>query len=299
MAIAAGSVRIGTSAGLLDAAGIEPPGHRGHDVVARAGRWAVLDGHQVVADDGRRTPPVEVSRLVCLAESGGGELLAGTADAHLYRLTEQTVERLVSLDDAESRERWYTPWGGPPAVRSVAVTGDGSVLVNVHVGGILRSVDGGGSWHATIDLDHDVHQVLAGSGPVLAACAVGLAVSTDDGRTWRVSDDGLEATYARAVAVSGDTVLLTASNGPMGERSAVYRRPVGRDVPFERCRNGLPEWFDGNIDTFWLDGGADGSAAFVSAEGDVYVSADEGSSWETVATGVAGPRWVSVAAGGG
>ena len=41
-------------------------------------------------------------------------------------------------------------------------TADGAViLANVHVGGILRSLDGGDSWLPTMDVDNDVHEVLA------------------------------------------------------------------------------------------------------------------------------------------
>ncbi|MGH9156724.1 MAG: WD40/YVTN/BNR-like repeat-containing protein [Acidimicrobiales bacterium] len=298
MATPAGTVRIGTSTGLVDAAGARPVAHRGQDVMAVAGAWAVVNGHEVVAEDGRRAPPVEVSRLACLAHldvgGGGDRMLAGTADAHLYRVSPRTVERLVSFDDAEGRHRWYTPWGGPPAARSIAVSEGGTVLVNVHVGGILRSTDDCRSWQATIDLDHDVHQVVAGPGFVLAACAAGLAVSDDDGRSWRIVDDGLAATYARAVAVSGETVLLSASTGPLGEQSGVYRRPLNSDQPFERCRAGLPEWFDGNIDTFWLDGRPDGTAAFTTAGGDIFTTADEGVTWEQMATRVPGPRCLAL-----
>lgn len=299
MAIPPTSVRVGTSTGLMGPAGGDRVAHDGHDVVALAGDWAVLDGRDVVAVDGRRAPPIEVSRVACLAGLAGGDLLAGTADAHLYRVNQQAVQRLVSFDDAEGRDRWYTPWGGPPAVRSLTATPAGTVLVNVHVGGILRSTDDCATWHATIDLDHDVHQVVAADGQVLAACAVGLAASRDDGRTWVVHDDGLDATYARAVARCGGWALLTASEGPMGERAALYRRPLDSDGPFERCRAGLPEWFDGNIDTFWLDGRADGAAAFATADGDVYATTDEGSTWEAVATGVAGLRCLALAPAAG
>jgi hypothetical protein len=289
------SVLIGTTTGLVDATAGRAVAHLGHDVVAVAGPWAVVNGHEVVAADGRRAPPIEAARVACLAQLGGGEVLAGTAGAHVYRAGDGTVERLVSFDDAEGRDRWYTPWGGPPAVRAIAVSPAGTVLANVHVGGILRSDDGCATWRATIDIDLDVHQVVAGDGPALAASAAGLAESRDDGLTWRVVDEGLESTYARAVAVSGGTVLLSASDGPMGERAALYRRPLTGGRPFERCRAGLPEWFEGNVDTFWLDGLPDGGAAFVSPGGQVYASADEGATWELLADAIAGPHCLSLA----
>ncbi|MGH9164973.1 MAG: WD40/YVTN/BNR-like repeat-containing protein, partial [Acidimicrobiales bacterium] len=130
---------VGTIAGLVDPDGLRPVAHEDREVLALAGPWALLDGREVMAGDGRSAPLVEVPRITCLAEMGDGRVLAGTAEAHLYRLDDGHVERLLSFDDAETRDDWYTPWGGPPAVRSVAVTAEGTLLANVHVGGILRS----------------------------------------------------------------------------------------------------------------------------------------------------------------
>jgi photosystem II stability/assembly factor-like uncharacterized protein len=204
--------------------------------------------------------------------------------------------RLEAFERAESRTQWYTPWGGPPDVRSVCTAPAGAILVNVHVGGILRSDDDGASWRATIDLDHDVHQVLALDDSVaVAACAFGLAASHDGGRNWAVRDEGLHATYGRAVAVAGDTVLLSASNGPQGRQAAVYRQPLPAEGPFERCRAGLPDGFDGNVDTFWLAGAPDGSAALATRAGEVYVSMDEGATWERAASGLPAVRCVALA----
>ena len=175
--------------------------------------------------------------------------------------------------------------GRAARLRSISTGPGGTILVNVHVGGILRSVDAGTSWAATIDIDTDVHQVLAlDGGRALAACAEGLATSDDDGATWTVVDDGLHATYARSVAVAGNTVLLGVSTGPDGDRAAVYRRPLGGAGALERCRVGLPEHLDGNIDTFRLVGEPDGTAAFCTPTGHLYVSADEGATWDLAAS---------------
>jgi len=154
------------------------------------------------------------------------------------------------------------------------------------VGGIPRSVDAGASWAPTIDIEADVHQVVAHPTQpdvVLAAGAVGLAVSVDGGSSWRIERDGLHATYARAVAVAGDRVLVSVSNGPRGGRGAVYRGGLEPGATFERCTEGLPEWFDGNIDSGWLD--ARGSeVAFGTGDGEVFVSQDAGERWTRAAT---------------
>ena len=278
-------VLVGTESGLVEAGSGRTVAHPGRDVGAMAGDWVVLDRRQLCGPGGALGPHLDGPPVTCIDSNPGPEPLVGTAEAHLFRMGDEPV-RVHGFDLAEGRGQWYTPWGGPPDVRSVCTLGSGTILVNVHVGGILRSDDDGANWRATIDLDHDVHQVLAADGWTVAACAHGLATSHDDGKSWDLHDEGLNATYSRAVAVSGGTVLLSTSLGPHGEQAALYRRPLGSGGPFERCHAGLPEDLGGNVDTFWLAGGADGSAAFATRSGQVHVSADEGATWEQAATGL-------------
>ena len=250
--------------------------------------WVVLDRNQIW-----RTSPDGWSHVVsqlnldveCLADTVAG-VIVGTSQAHLFRVVPPPtpLETVTGFDEVAGRDGWYTPWGGPPATRSISEDDD-AVYVNVHVGGIVRSRDAGETWEPTIDIDADVHKVWAGQRGVFAACALGLAVSRDGGESWSIDDEGLHSTYCRGVTVSGDTVLVSASDGPRGGRAAVYRRAVGGGGPFERCRTGLPEWFDGNIDSAWLDATPE-LAAFGTSDGRVFASADEGSTWEEMAAGL-------------
>jgi hypothetical protein len=193
------------------------------------------------------------------------------------------MSAVASFEEVDGRGRWYTPWGGPPDTRSISAS-DEAIYVNVHVGGIPCSDDGGRTWRPTIDVDADVHQTLAYDGLVLAAAAVGLAVSGDQGRSWTVRDEGLHATYLRAVAVAGDTVLVSGSRGPGGGQSGIYRGALAGG-PLERCREGLPEWFSSNIDTGCL-AARDDLAVFGTAEGSLFVSGDAGRRWELLAEGL-------------
>jgi hypothetical protein len=274
------TILVGTGSGLHRVA----DGHtelQDRAITALAWDYALVDG-KAVWRDGDWLGEVDGPGANCLLPLDGGVLL-GTAEAHLVRLPDGG--RVVAFDDAPERQRWYTPWGGPPDVRTLAAGPDGTLFANVHVGGILRSTDGGATWEPTLDIDLDVHQVLvAADGTVLAATAYGLAESTDSGHTWNVVDDGLPATYARAVAVAGDVVLLSASTGPDGRRAGVYRRPLHGGGPFRRTSIGLPGTFPGNVDTFCLV--ADGDRAAIGTfAGRVYASDDAGASWSTVAAG--------------
>jgi hypothetical protein len=269
----------------------------GHDIRALAPEsrqqlWAVVEGRQVWRRDGgwERVAAIEGLDATCLADTRAnpeGGILVGTSQARLARIgADARVEFLEAFDRAPGRDDWFTPWGGPPATRTITEDGE-NVYVNVHVGGVLRSRDQGATWEPTIDIGADVHQVATGAGRVYAAGARGLSVSADGGESWQLHDDGLHARYCRAVAICGDHVLLSASDGPNSSgRAALYRSELDA-TRFDRCRGGLPEWFRGNLDSGCVDALPDGSlAAFGSEDGEVNVSTDEGATWRRLASGL-------------
>ncbi len=249
--------------------------------------WAIVDRSEVwhAPEAGwRLVATLQGYQATCIAMTDA--IHVGSSNARLFRLAGETLEPVVAFDDAEGRSEWYTPWGGPPATRSLSEWGD-DVYVNVHVGGILHTGDQGPTWNPTIEIDADVHQVATAEGFVLAACAGGLATSLDHGATWTMRSEGLDAPYSRAVVVCGDTLLMSASNGPRGGRAAVYRADISAGA-FERCTAGLPGWFDDNIDTYHLDALNDGSfAAFGTSDGRIFGSEDAGSTWQEMASDLA------------
>ena len=168
------------------------------------------------------------------------------------------------------------------------------MLVNVHVGGVWREAPHG--WDGVVEVDADTHQVQADpdTGVVAVAAAVGYGQSDDDGRTWSWTAEGLHGPYCRAVAFADSAVLLSASTGPFTGKAAVYRRPLAAVGPFERCREGLPEWFDDNIDTGCL-AAAGALAVFGTETGEVYSSHDQGVTWELVARNLPPVRAVALA----
>ena len=269
----------------------------GRDVTAVSGLgWALLEGREVVhCEHGEWASYGEVpegAAATCI-DVGPHDVVLGTEGAGLLRRDDSGFTRLASFDQAPGRDEWYTPWGGPPDVRSVAVAEDGTLLVNVHVGGILRSDDGGATWEPTIDLHVDVHQVavVPGTSTAVAATGTGFATSTDGGRTWAMDQDRLHAAYLRAVAVAGDAVLVSASEGPGGGAAALYRRPVAGG-PFEQVGDGLPEDLGGNIDTGWVVAHGD-RVAVVLGDGSLHRSDDGGRRFSCVADGLPAPRWLA------
>src|SRR2546428_925541 len=250
--------------------------------------WAILDGTEVVHTAGVdwwfHVANLRGLRGNCIADTRAG-VIVGTSDAHLYRIAGKGLERVSSFARAPGRKEWFTPWGGPPDTRSITEDGD-TVYVNVHVGGVLRSTDHGESWQPTIEIEADIHRVTTGHGRVYAAGADGLSVSQDQGSTWTSSNDGLRGSYCRSVTVCGETVLVSAADGPRGGHSAIYRSDVeGRS--FERSTQGVPEWFKPNIDSLCLDAFPDGTlAAFGTQDGRLFASTDQGKSWSEIARGL-------------
>ncbi len=288
---------IGTREGLRDGEGASL-GLGGRSIRALAGRpdhaWMVVDGREVWRFKGGRAILAAAAgalsnpALTCALPSPTGVLI-GTDGAYLRRLDGATLDSVAGFDEADGREHWFTPWGGPPATRSLAIDEQGVLYANVHVGGVLRSDDDGETWQATaLDIREDAHQVIAPAGHdglLLAATARGLAVSRDRGDSWEMDARGLHATYARAVALSESTILLSVARGPGGQDAALYRRSLDGGEPFERCRDGLPDHFDGNIDTHTLV--ADGTeAAFAGPDGAIYGSEDSGRTWGRTLTGL-------------
>jgi hypothetical protein len=275
---------IGTADGLVGSDGGSWLAGREVTAIAPDGTgWLVLaDGDEVVRVHGD-----EVDLLGSVGEETGrcvlgtgGVVLVGTAHARLARVADGASAMVSSFDDADGRDGWYTPWGGPPDTRSLTASGDGTVFANVHVGGILRAVDPAGTWTPTIDIDSDVHQVLADPADalhVVAATALGLAETRDAGGSWTFVTDGLHASYARAVALDGDRLFLSASTGPRGGRAALYRRYAGASA-FERCEDGLDEWFPGNLDSHCV-AAAGGTVVIGTEDGRAFLSDDSGDTW--------------------
>ena len=115
--------------------------------------WSVLDRERIVALEQFDVTPL--ARLVTataqsLAVSPGGSLVVGLAGAHLLSVSaDGEVHELGSFDAVAGRDEWHNPAGPLPDLRSVAVSGADVWFAGVHVGGLWRSRDRGGSCRAS------------------------------------------------------------------------------------------------------------------------------------------------------
>jgi photosystem II stability/assembly factor-like uncharacterized protein len=244
-------------------------------VTALADGWAIRS-RRVLVDDSGDEQISFADKLTALTAAPRG-VFVGTSTGELLRY-DGSIHPVPGFDQVPGRDEWHAVGSSKPYVRSMSTSADGGVIfANVHVGGIPRSTDGGETWEPTIDVDSDVHQVLAHPERpelVVAAAAVGLAISRDAGASWTVRTKGLHGSYARAVAVSGDTVFLSASTGPFTHEGALYRGSLADDAPLER----VTDWLDGNVDSGRLAASGD-NVAFGDPDGRLYVSDDGGQTW--------------------
>ena len=183
----------------------ELEGHSVQQVTAdgRGGALAVVDGRSLQrrSPDGTWTTLASAdSQLRCCVASQAS-IYVGSDDARVFRVTDvpgaSELVELQSFQRVAGRETWRAGQAlvngklmGPPlGVRSISATLEGTLLVNVHVGGIPRSTDAGASWQPTIEVEADVHEVRAHPARpniVAAAAAAGFCLSRNGGATWSV-----------------------------------------------------------------------------------------------------------------
>lgn len=279
------SLLIGTTAGAYGLGLSEPVINdtRINHLARQAETWWAVDGKGRVHRDGEVVAQAEDGVALTCVQPVRDSFLVGATEARLYRGEGDELTLDEFFADAPGRDTWYTPWGAPADIRSMSLDTDGSIFINVHVGGILRYDNTGIA--STVDIDSDIHQVVAHPdrlGDVVAAGAYGVGYS-HNGHDFTFRDNGLHAPYCRAVAIIEDTLFVSTSTGPSTSDARLYKGQLTGGVLIQ-CSNGLPEKFTENLDTHCL---AVLDDVIYAGVGDtVWRSDDLGESWEEVASGL-------------
>ena len=255
---------------------------------------ALTNGDIILVKDGKTeqlTSGIEDSiESLALLEEARLNLLIGTEPPHIYRLKDDgsSAKRITSFDALEVRDKWDTPWGGPPAVRSLAITRDGGVYADIHVGSIMRSPDWGETWEpVTPTLHRDVHQVstcVASLERVYANTYRAVYISEDRGRSWLHRANDLDQRYGRAIVVNPqdrDCILATVSDGPQGTNvhGQLYRTEDAGNT-WVHVTEGFPPSTRHNINTFHVAFSPQG-LAWAVVDRKLYLSRDRGKCWTT------------------
>ena len=257
------------------------------EVIALAsGEIVLLSKDELQRISTRIEDPIE---SLAILHEGPLDLLIGTEGPHLYRLSGDAgaVQCIPSFEALDCRKEWYTPWGGPASVRSLACTKDGWVYADIHVGSIMRSSDRGDSWEpVTPDLYKDVHQVATcpeSDRRIYANTANAVYLSEDRGQSWLHRADGMRERYGRAIAVhptDPDCLLATASHGPGGDVQCQLYRSEDAGLTWTHVTEGFPTSTRKNIDTFHVAFSSEG-LAWAVVEATLFVSQNRGRSWES------------------
>ena len=162
--------------------------------------------------------------------------------------------------------------------------------VAIEAGALLRSEDAGETWRDRVPSGpKDTHSLavhLQDAARLHSAAGDGYFESVDGGDSWRRIVDGLKHQYCWSIAVSNvdpATVLLSASQSAYAahfEQSAssvVYRR-TGKE-PWRQVSNGLPGPQGLRIPVLAASIVEPG-VFYLSAEGAVYRSTDDGLHWQ-------------------
>lgn len=249
------------------------------------------------------------------ALDAGGALWCGTAPGGLFRSDDrgETWQMVDALWNVENRTQWNGGGLDQPAVHSICVDprDPRCVVVAVSSGGVWRTCDAGASWaphtkgmvmtHVPPELseapeNQDPHCVVQSpSHPDVFWCQhhMGIWHSDNDLASWTPLHPEVASSFGFPVAVH-PTDPRTAWFVP--SHSDQKRAPIDGRVIVTRTRNagasfevlatGLPQTHAYDLVLrHALDIAADGeSLAFGSTTGNLWVTADQGDHWHTVAS---------------
>ncbi len=244
-----------------------------------------------------------------------GLLWAGTIPGGLFRSTDRgnSWEMIRSLWDREERWQWFGGGKDHPGIHSVAVhpTNSRHITVGISCGGVWVSEDNGETWHCraegmraeymppeqagnpNVQDPHRVVQCRAHPEALWAQHHNGIFRSTNGGGSWEELHDVPPSSFGFAVVVHPDDPntawfvpgVKDECRVPVDGKLVVIRTRDGGQT-FATLNQGLPA--DHCYDIVFrhgLDIDATGQRlAMGSSTGSLWISEDNGDTWECVST---------------
>jgi photosystem II stability/assembly factor-like uncharacterized protein len=249
----------------------------------------------------------DVYSLACVRHDGRTRIYLGTEPAHIFYSDDLGLnwKELPALRSVPSVPQWKFP-APPHLAHTKIITFDpynpNTVYACVEVGGLLRSQDGGETWHQLEGLYEDVHRLVVhphNSKQLYVVTGRGLYVSLDGGVTFEqwITRPSPVGAYPDALVLrprQPELMFLGAAEyGPGKWRETHFAgarisrsRDGGRT--WEVLRGGLPDRMQASIEAMCLEDWGDSFSVFAATTaGNVYCSDDAGEHWSPIVSGLA------------
>src|SRR5262245_11124468 len=251
----------------------------------------------------RAGPGIEHDTITAVAVSraersdGFGIADAGTGRSAVFRSETggDTWADLGGLRALPSASTWsFPPRPHTHHVRWIEadVTAANRVFVAIEAGALVRTFDGGQTWHDRVcGGPYDTHKAAThplAPGRLYSAAGDGYFESADAGDSWRSPEDGLRHLYLVAVAVDPadpDAVVVSATEGPFvayrpqSAEAYVYRTTGGHR--WEQAMSGLPHATGTTASRFATHASEPGVIYAANNRG-LFRSDDAGRSWKVL-----------------
>jgi len=248
----------------------------------------------------------DIYSLACTRLEGGARLFAGTEPAHLFasddlghHWTELTALRSVDTS------AWTFP--APPHIAHTKhITfhphDPQTLFVGVEQGGLLKSTDGGQTFHVVSGMDDDVHRTVINPlnpDEMYITTGIGLYVSSDGGKTWTQRTDlhheigGYPDLLVLHPRQPEHLFVASAQKGPgswFQDHYAGSRISKSTDSgkTWAAVQRGFPDRLRTAFEAMCLEDWGDGFSLFgATATGEVWCSDDGGEHWTEVLSGLA------------
>lgn len=249
----------------------------------------------------------DVYSLACVRHDNRTRIYLGTEPAHIFCSDDLGLnwKELPALRSVPSVPQWKFP-APPHLAHTKIITFDpynpNTVYACVEVGGLLRSLDGGETWHQLEGLYEDVHRLVVhpdNSKQLYVVTGRGLYVSLNGGATFEqwITRPSPVGAYPDALVFrprQPELMFLGAAEyGPGKWRETHFAgarisrsRDGGRT--WEVLRGGLPDRMQASIEAMCLEDWGDSFSVFAATTaGDVYCSDDAGEHWSRIISGLA------------